>query len=79
MLPDGRRQLTYNRTPLYTFADDHGTSVNGQGIGGVWFVVHPTTSTHTATPAAAPDHPGRAELIGRRLWLLISTRVGIQR
>lgn len=54
MLPDGRRQLTYNRTPLYTFADDSGTSVNGQGIGGVWFVVHPTTSTPTATRAAAP-------------------------
>jgi len=57
MLSDGRRQLTYNRTPLYTFADDSETSVNGQGIGGVWFVVHPTTSTHTATRAAAPTAP----------------------
>jgi predicted lipoprotein with Yx(FWY)xxD motif len=57
MLPDGRRQLTYNRTPLYTFADDSGTSVNGQGIGGVWFVVHPTSSTRTATPATAPTAP----------------------
>jgi predicted lipoprotein with Yx(FWY)xxD motif len=57
MLPDGRRQLTYNRTPLYTFADDSGTSVNGQGIGGVWFVVHPTTTTGTATRAAAPTAP----------------------
>jgi predicted lipoprotein with Yx(FWY)xxD motif len=57
MLPDGRRQLTYNRTPLYTFADDSGTSVNGQGIGGVWFVVHPTATTHSATRAAAPTAP----------------------
>lgn len=55
-LPDGRRQLTYNKMPLYTFADDHGTSVNGQGIGGVWFVVHPTT-THTATPSVASTAP----------------------
>ena len=58
MLPDGRRQLTYNRTPLYTFADDSGTSVNGQGIGGVWFVVHPATTAGkttgtSATPAAS--------------------------
>jgi predicted lipoprotein with Yx(FWY)xxD motif len=57
MLPDGRRQLTYNRTPLYTFADDHGTSVNGQGIGGVWFVVHPSSSIHTATRTTAPVTP----------------------
>jgi predicted lipoprotein with Yx(FWY)xxD motif len=57
MLPDGGRQLTYNRTPLYTFADDSGTSVNGQGIGGVWFVVHPTTTTHSATRAVAPAAP----------------------
>ena len=55
MLSDGRRQLTYNRMPLYTFADDSGTSVNGQGIGGVWFVVYPTTTTpQTARTPAAP-------------------------
>ncbi len=55
MLSDGRRQLTYNRMPLYTFADDSGTSVNGQGIGGVWFVVHPnTTAPKTTRTAAAP-------------------------
>jgi hypothetical protein len=58
MLSDGRRQLTYNKMPLYTFADDSGTSVDGQGIGGVWFVVHPTTTTRSVTrtaPSAAPD------------------------
>ena len=56
MVADGRRQVTYNKMPLYTFADDSGTSVNGQGIGGVWFVVHPTTTTttRTATRPAAP-------------------------
>jgi hypothetical protein len=57
MVSDGRRQLTYNRMPLYTFSDDSGTSVNGQGIGGVWFVVHPTASTKTTTTTKTTKTP----------------------
>jgi predicted lipoprotein with Yx(FWY)xxD motif len=33
----GRLQVTYNKQPLYTFVDDKGKSVNGNGVGG--FVV----------------------------------------
>ena len=60
-LADGRRQVTYQRTPLYTYAGDSGTSANGQGVEGIWFVVHPTgaapgaTSTHTTATTAAPS------------------------
>jgi predicted lipoprotein with Yx(FWY)xxD motif len=63
MLSDGRSQVTYNKMPLYTFASDSGTSVNGQGVGG-FFVVHPsttssvtaktTTTPTTSAPAVAP-------------------------
>lgn len=59
MLSDGRIQVTYNTMPLYTFASDSGTSVNGQGVGG-FFVVHPTAEssvtamTTTTTPHVAP-------------------------
>jgi predicted lipoprotein with Yx(FWY)xxD motif len=54
MLSDGRSQVTYNKMPLYTFASDSGTSVNGQGVGG-FFVVHPTaTSSVTAKTTTTP-------------------------
>ncbi|MBC8160714.1 MAG: hypothetical protein H7Z42_05790, partial [Roseiflexaceae bacterium] len=43
---DGKRQVTYNGLPLYFFAgnaaapaDTQPGNTNGQGIGGVWFVV----------------------------------------
>ncbi|MFZ0666628.1 MAG: hypothetical protein WAM97_12815 [Acidimicrobiales bacterium] len=54
MLSDGRMQVTYNKMPLYTFASDSGTSVNGQGVGG-FFVIHPTrTDTATAKATNTP-------------------------
>jgi predicted lipoprotein with Yx(FWY)xxD motif len=54
MLSDGRSQVTYNKMPLYTFASDSGTSVNGQGVGG-FFVVHQTaTSSVTAKTTTTP-------------------------
>ncbi len=39
---DGSTQLTYNGTPLYTYIKDAkpGDTV-GQGVGGIWYVVHP--------------------------------------
>lgn len=54
MLSDGRSQVTYNQMPLYTFASDSGTSVNGQGVGG-FSVVHPaSTSSVSPKPATTP-------------------------
>jgi predicted lipoprotein with Yx(FWY)xxD motif len=42
-LPDGTTQVTYNGWPLYYYAEDTASGdVNGQGVGGVWFVVSPT-------------------------------------
>ena len=39
---DGQLQLTYNGKPLYFYSGDKaGSDVNGQGIGGVWYVVKP--------------------------------------
>jgi predicted lipoprotein with Yx(FWY)xxD motif len=39
---DGQLQLTYNGKPLYFYAGDKtGSDVNGQGLGGVWYVVKP--------------------------------------
>jgi len=39
---DGTRQVTYNDMPLYYFVNDNNPGdTNGQGVGDVWFVVHP--------------------------------------
>jgi len=39
---DGSTQVTYDGWPLYLFASDAAAGdVNGQGVGGVWFVVGP--------------------------------------
>lgn len=39
---DGATQVTYNGWPLYYFAGDPAAGdVNGQGVGGVWFVIGP--------------------------------------
>ena len=34
LLPSGRRQVTYRHRRLYTFVNDSGTSVNGNGVAG---------------------------------------------
>ena len=39
---DGTLQVTYNGHPLYHFAGDQAPGdTNGQGVGGIWFVVSP--------------------------------------
>jgi len=39
---DGSKQIAINGQPLYTFASDtKAGDTNGQGVGGVWFVVQP--------------------------------------
>jgi predicted lipoprotein with Yx(FWY)xxD motif/uncharacterized cupredoxin-like copper-binding protein len=55
---DGTTQVAYNQIPLYYFAKDtQPGDTNGQGVGGVWFVVAPGEQfgTAAATPAAAPS------------------------
>jgi predicted lipoprotein with Yx(FWY)xxD motif/uncharacterized cupredoxin-like copper-binding protein len=57
---DGSKQVSYNGIPLYYFAGDSGPGdVNGQGKGGVWFVVAPGQQfgAPVATPAAAASSP----------------------
>ncbi|UOQ88625.1 hypothetical protein MUN74_15320 [Agromyces endophyticus] len=40
---DGSTQVTLNGWPLYTYAGDSAAGdVNGQGVGGVWWVLSPT-------------------------------------
>jgi predicted lipoprotein with Yx(FWY)xxD motif len=40
---DGGRQVTYSGLPLYTYAQDtQPGDTKGEGVGGVWHVVHPT-------------------------------------
>jgi predicted lipoprotein with Yx(FWY)xxD motif len=40
---DNTTQVTYNGMPLYTYTGDNAPgNTNGQGIGGKWYVVHPT-------------------------------------
>ncbi|HWB72169.1 MAG TPA: hypothetical protein VG452_08115 [Egibacteraceae bacterium] len=40
--PDGQPQVTYRARPLYYFSrDGQPGDTNGQGVGGVWFVVSP--------------------------------------
>ena len=41
--PDGGTQVTYNGWPLYFFAGDSAPGdTNGEGQGGVWYVLDPT-------------------------------------
>ena len=60
---DGTLQVTYRGMPLYRFAGDaHPTQTSGQGVGGVWYVVHPAgpaeasagATTTTTRAKAAP-------------------------
>jgi predicted lipoprotein with Yx(FWY)xxD motif len=49
---DGSQQVTYNGIPLYLYVADRAAGdVNGEGVGGVWFVVHPGAK-HGNYPAA---------------------------
>ncbi|WP_116246142.1 hypothetical protein [Nocardiopsis sp. FIRDI 009] len=46
---DGSLQLTYAEWPLYTYAGDAAPGdVNGQGVGGAWYVVDPSGRMVTA-------------------------------
>jgi predicted lipoprotein with Yx(FWY)xxD motif len=65
-LADGTRMVTYNDLPLYHFAKDTKPGdTNGQGVGGLWYVVSPegklvqppSTSSPTPTAAASISEP----------------------
>lgn len=54
---DGLKQLTFDGWPLYLFTGDKKAgTLNGQGIGGIWFAYSlsspPTASTSTATSSS---------------------------
>ena len=54
---DGSQQVTYNDWPLYYFAgDEQPGDLNGQGVGGVWFVIN--TRGEPVQPPAANDDGG---------------------
>jgi predicted lipoprotein with Yx(FWY)xxD motif len=49
---DGTQQVAYNDIPLYYFVrDEQPGDINGQGVGGHWFIV-PPGATHGPYPAA---------------------------
>lgn len=53
---DGTLQISYNGWPLYYYTDDAAPGdVNGQGVGGVWFLVSPNGDPVTA--AGGDDLP----------------------
>ena len=40
--PDGKKQVTLDGWPLYTYSGDAAAGdVNGQGVGGIWWVLSP--------------------------------------
>ena len=58
---DGAPQLTYAEWPLYTYVGDAAAGdVNGQGVGGAWYVVSPAGQMITATQgdAGEPEDAG---------------------
>ena len=51
---DGSTQLAYDGIPLYYFAGDtEPGQLNGQGVGGVWWIVQPGAQIGAATPVAS--------------------------
>ena len=64
---DGVKQAAYNGIPLYTFAGDSAAGdINGEGVGGVWFVVAPgaTHGEYAAAPGEGTPVPASTLHIG---------------
>lgn len=56
--PDGKKQLTYDGWPLYTYSGDSAPGqANGQGVGGVWFAMTPSGTT-SSSPSPSPSSGG---------------------
>jgi predicted lipoprotein with Yx(FWY)xxD motif len=60
--PDGTKQVTIAKRPVYTYAGDTGPGqATGQGIQNAWFAVTPLgTRTGAPTTPAAPANPGHS-------------------
>lgn len=58
--PDGKKQLTYDGWPLYTYSGDGAPGqANGQGVGGVWFAMTPAGVSGSSSPGgASPSSSG---------------------
>jgi len=56
----GGKQVTINGRPIYTFAKDSAAGdVNGQGVGGTWFVISPNgDELKTTAPASSSAASG---------------------
>ena len=58
---DGSKQVTYNKHPLYMFAQDHAAGeTNGQGVnafGALWWLVSPNGTAITATSSSSGSAP----------------------
>lgn len=64
---DGTQQVTYNDIPLYLYVADRAAGdVNGEGVGGVWFVVHPGAALgeYPAAPAEGTPFPASTLEVG---------------
>ena len=64
---DGVKQASYNGIPLYLFAGDSAAGdINGEGVGGVWFVVAPgaTHGEYAAAPGEGTPVPASTLHIG---------------
>ena len=49
--PEGKKQLTVNGMPVYSFAKDAAAGdIRGQGVGSVWYLVAPSGDMITGTP-----------------------------
>ena len=56
--PDGRRQVTYRRHPLYLFSGDASAGqVNGQGLRGQWHALSPSGAAVTASSSGSAGNP----------------------
>jgi len=61
---DGAKQVAYNGIPLYYFAKDaNAGDANGQGIGGIWFVVPPGAAFGPYPPAPGKGTPVPASTV----------------
>jgi predicted lipoprotein with Yx(FWY)xxD motif len=53
--PGGALQVTFDGMPLYRFSWDSGPGqAHGQGVGGIWFVLSPSTTSAVKTPSTTP-------------------------